>query len=456
MGKRFRLVVVLAAVAMLTAVSTAVPVSASDDLRPIRSLRSLTGIHEWYEQTHQGYPVLGSFYGRHMDTNGKVVAINDGRLAVSGAVSAPRISEDEAKSAAGEGQLLARLYVLPGVAQLVWATSSIDGYRTLVDANDGNVVRRDREARDANGTGKVFDPNPVAKLQNQTLTDSRDADYAALQPAYVTRTLTNLDGSGFLRGDYADVVGRTRRGEGNRAFSATLTWTGGRKDFRFEEVVTYYAVTAAQTYIQSLGFTSINNEPQDVSVNTLTADESFYSPSLDLITLGAGGVDDGEDSDITWHELGHAIQDAQVPSYGIGHDANAIGEAFGDYWAVTMSVPVNGGYQVPCVADWDATSYTSTQPHCLRRTDLNLTLADQNGFIHHDGQIWSRALWDTQLDLGRTVADQIILEAQFSFSPDTTFQQAAGNTVTAAQNLFGAGAAATVQQNFLDRGIVPA
>jgi hypothetical protein len=52
------------------------------------------------------------------------------------------------------------------------------------------------------GSGTVFLPNPVADLQDQALTDQKDADYPALAPAYPTVTLTNLDGSGFLRGDW--------------------------------------------------------------------------------------------------------------------------------------------------------------------------------------------------------------------------------------------------------------
>ncbi len=59
------------------------------------------------------------------------------------------------------------------------------------------------------GTARVFFPNPVAYLQDQTLTDQKDADYPALQPAYVTVTLTNLDGSGYLRGDWANVISET-------------------------------------------------------------------------------------------------------------------------------------------------------------------------------------------------------------------------------------------------------
>src|SRR3954469_1367050 len=59
------------------------------------------------------------------------------------------------------------------------------------------------------GTATVFWPKPVASLQAQTLTDQKDADYAALQPAYKNVTVTNLNGSGFLVGDWARVVSET-------------------------------------------------------------------------------------------------------------------------------------------------------------------------------------------------------------------------------------------------------
>ena len=59
------------------------------------------------------------------------------------------------------------------------------------------------------GSGTVFLPNPVAQLGIQTLTDQKDADYAALQPAYRQMALTNLDGSGFLVGDWANIRAET-------------------------------------------------------------------------------------------------------------------------------------------------------------------------------------------------------------------------------------------------------
>jgi hypothetical protein len=93
-------------------------------------------------------------------------------------------------------------------------------------------------------------------------------------------------------------------------------------------------------------------------VSQYGGDNSFYDPKKDEITLGKGGVDDGEDLEVIWHEYGHAIQDSQVPGFGVGHDAGSIGEGFGDYWAFTMSEPVSGGFDPACIADWDSVSYT--------------------------------------------------------------------------------------------------
>jgi hypothetical protein len=416
-------------------------------LQLVREVTSLTGTHRWYRQVHGGHQVLGGWYAEHLDTEGRIVDVDDGRVAVRGTIGRPAVSRGAARTAAGGGLPGADLVVLRG-ARLAWAVYSSAGVRTLVDAGSGNVIRRDQVIKEASGRGRVFDPNPVVTLRDESLTDQKDADYAALQPAYFLRTLTNLDGSGYLRGDFADVSGN------GQAFSANLEFLYGRSDARFEQVMAYHAVTGAQAYIQSLGFSDINNEPQEVRADQFGGDNSFFYPKQDFIKIGKGGVDDGEDADVIWHEYGHAMQESQVPGFGVGHDAGAIGEAFGDYWAVTMSVPVSGGFEVPCVADWDSVSYTDAEPHCLRRVDLDLTVEDATGGIHHDGQIWSRALWDIHRALGRAAADRIILEAQFSFAPDTSWEDAALDTVAAARALGGNGAAVKVRRAFEGREIL--
>jgi zinc metalloprotease ZmpB len=159
------------------------------------------------------------------------------------------------------------------------------------------------------------------------------------------------------------------------------------------------------------------------------------------------------------HEYGHAIHFAQNFSFA-SEEAGAISEGFGDYWAVTVgdvvatSLGVPEREPLPCVADWDSVSYTSTVPHCLRRVDLNLRYpTNLNGEVHHDGQIWSRALWDIRQALGNVRADTIILQGSFDF-PGTTVPALAERTVAAAQQLYGSAAATAVRRAFTDRGIL--
>ncbi|NUS51309.1 MAG: bacillolysin, partial [Nocardioidaceae bacterium] len=291
---------------------------------------------------------------------------------------------------------------------------TVAGFVTAV----GTTATAAAPSAGSTGTGSVFVSNPVQSLGDESLTDQKDADAAVPAAAYHDVTLTNLDGTGRLSGDFATVVSET----GNPAVSATNTFRYTRHQDEFEQVMAYYWVTESQKYIQRLGFGStrraIDNVPQRVRINQLGADNSFASdhPTSE-IRFGKGGVDDAEDAEVILHEYGHAIHFAQSFSFN-SEEAGAISEGFGDYWAVTVSDVVATSLGVPereplpCVADWDSTSYTRTVPHCLRRVDTNLHYpTDLNGEVHHDGQIWSRALWDIRQALGNVKADTIILQA---------------------------------------------
>ena len=81
--------------------------------------------------------------------------------------------------------------------------------------------------------GGCSSPTRCSKLGDESLTDQKDADYAALQPAYRTVTLRDLDGSGFLRGKWANIVSET----GNPAYSPTNTFDFNRSQDEFEQVL---------------------------------------------------------------------------------------------------------------------------------------------------------------------------------------------------------------------------
>jgi Zn-dependent metalloprotease len=168
----------------------------------------------------------------------------------------------------------------------------------------------------------------------------------------------------------------------------------------------------------------------------LKQDNSFYSPSTKEISYGTGGVDDAEDAEVIWHEYGHSVQDNQVPGFGSGSEAGAMGEGFGDYLAGSIGAQFSGGFQDVCVAEWDATSYSSANPPCLRRLDSPKhypeAIANE---VHADGEIWSAALWEIRSAFGGSRADTLILQHHFLLAPASTFNQAANALVTTAKNL---------------------
>lgn len=433
-------------VPLLGAVAQAAP--APDGLQLVAKHESLLATHEWYVQTFNGHKVIGSYYAKHIDKRTGQVTVSDGRQAVTGlaATAAPQVASN-----GGE------LAVLPGAqAKLVYSKvehAEAGSRRTLVDATSGATVKSESLIKNVDGTGKVFSPNPVADLQAEKLTDHSDRNSAVPDVAYHKVKLTNLDGSGFLHGDFATITDPVNK----QARSATNTFNFLRADDFFEQVMAYYSITEAEKYIQSLGFNDVNNEAQDIKTTGFKDDNSFYDPSVDQITFGTGGVDDAEDAEVIWHEYGHAIQDAQVPNFGDSLEAGSIGEAFGDWWAMIMSVPVQRDTTVTpiaCIADWDSVSYTDDEPHCLRRTDTDLKFGDRIGEVHFDGQIWSRALFDIFKALGRDRSVTLVLESQFSFTPTITMAQAAQVTVDTARQLFGPREAQIARDAFHARDII--
>ena len=299
----------------------------------------------------------------------------------------------------------------------------------------------------------------MQQLGNESLTDQKDTDYAALQAAYHQVALTDLDGSGFLRGSYVAVKSET----GKAAHTVNGVFPAYHRDVdQFEQVMGYYWVTTAQHYLQHLGFGStlrpVNERQIQLRINQYGGDNSFFRDTKADITLGKGGVDDAEDAEVIVHEYGHSVQDGQVPGFGTNLESGSIGEAFSDYLAVVVTSWATG---VPtltpeaCVADWDSTSYTRSVPHCLRRVDGTKHYPeDVVGEVHADGEIWSSALWSIRQSLGDVKASTLIVDAQFAFAPDTSFHDAALATVASAQHLYGTSAANTARAAFEARGLL--
>jgi len=416
----------------------------TSDLEETRSFDSLLGHHFVFKQTYRGVPVYDGQVALHYDRAGALIAVNNSyQPGVQLDSVTPKLSRAVARgralalfnrsSVAGETEELTVLSQANGFF-LTWRiVVPTDGptWELFIDANSGALVTQRDINKYATGVGQVFKVNAVVATRDNSLRDNADSAQAVPASAYSLLTLEGLDGNGSLDGSFASSVATKKR-----AFDATNSFIFDRSNDGFSETMSYYYLDYAERYIQSLGFTNINNRQQVFAVNKLKADNSFYSPQSKEISYGLGGVDDAEDAEIILHEYGHSIQDNQVPGFGTTLEAGAMGEGFGDYWGASVGAQFSGGFQDLCLAEWDATSYSGTNPPCLRRLDGTKHYPeDFHGEVHDDGEIWSAALWQIRDSIGATDADTLILSAHFLLAPSASFNQGANAIVTAAISL---------------------
>lgn len=403
----------------------------------------------------------------------------------------PRIGRDEAIEAAvrklGIGVYRARpragLAILPRPPHglLVWrvvlpSRVPLGTFEVLVNARTSRVLLVQDLLRFDTGQAAIFDPNPVETQRSRNgLDDSNDTDSPLLNNLRTSVTLRRLNPlDNCLDGQWVravlppgDPAASTPQGD---VCLPGRDWglTGAnvtRSDHRFEALMAYFHIDRNEAYIQSLGLTNVVNRQLQMNVDDTSSfppggdDNSFYDPATGQITLGAGGVDDGEDADVMNHEYGHAIQDSQVPGFGQGQEAGAMGEGFADYFAAVMSAMYTPTPEFdPCIGEWDVLGLIPPLD-CLRSVDLNPTVAQMRqppcgSEIHCLGQAWSGALWTIRGTIGEPAADKLIIQSQFSLTPSASFQDGSVALLAADQALNGGANQAFLRNLLSSRGLV--
>lgn len=441
-----------------------------------RAFSSLGGSHVVYHQVYHGLPVFGTSVGVHFDHLGNIQQVNNGvkplvdvgdlsyLLSARAAIVHAENFNGQTVNPRHRSQAEKGVLAVNGIPKAVFKVTvntilPSHSWESMVDAATGEVLQQRDLLQHVNGTGSVFDPNPVATSGVANLNyDNTQAPVAAITAQQQTVTLQGLDGSGFLTGTFADTSSSTQI---TRAQSNTLTFNYNYLSPNFDETMAYYHVDTAQRYIQSLGFTNINNRQVKIDVDGIPEDNSFYSPVTKELTFGSGGVPDANDADVIWHEYGHSIQDNQVPDFGSTTDESAaMGEGFGDYWAFQHGAGI--GPNSPAwdvyVFKWDATTYNPGTPAFLRRVDSTKHYPEDfvvSGDPHDNGELWSASLKQVFDLLGKTDANKVILQSQFALAPDATFADASNSIVAAYQSLFPSGTNGTALRNiFVARGFL--
>jgi hypothetical protein len=440
---------------------------------------TLLGSHVLYQQYEEGVPISGAWLRVDIDKEGKVYNVqNDlvpstqiaqakekrATVPITGAPApaAKQVSAKEgaakARAAAGGGNGLQvsdpeRVYYpVAGEPVLSWKIVVHGGRpaverKIYIDAHSGAILENFDMLKRVNGSGRVFDPNPVARLNNTSLEDNS----VVPANAYIDVVLRDLANTGFLDGPFVTTrltVQRAKKTNGKFLFK--------RNQRAFKEVMVYFHIDRVQRHLQSLGFNNVLNRAVEVNIDGTTDDNSFYSPATKALTFGTGGVDDAEDAEIILHEYGHAIQDDQVPGFGQTSEAKAMGEGFGDFLAASFFADAKPVRLRPTLGNWDAVAYSAADPPCLRRLDSNkLFPKDIVGEEHDDGEIWSACLWEIRGAVGRMAAEKLVIAHHFLVTRTAKFEDAANALITADKNLNHGANEHAIRDVFIRRGILP-
>jgi subtilisin-like proprotein convertase family protein len=411
---------------------------------------SLTATYRHYRQTIDGREVVG---GERMEqTRGGVTRVVYEHLAEK------RDDRERARVAAvaacdacvyvnvgGEARLARREIVSP---------RPLEPHAIYTDAATGALLRDDPLFFTAKA--RVFDVNPVAKLNDPSLRDQNDAASAVPEAAYSVVDLVELDPATPLSGPNAKIIDTQPPFTPHADPSASLQFD--RSQPQFEEVNAYFQIDRSQRYLQSLGYTGARRlvaYPIPIDAHAANGtDNSFYlqqtPPGHGALFFGDGGTDDAEDADIMLHEFFHSVQDWIAPGALAGppeSEARAMAEGGADYWSFSSSYAATAasGRDPYCIADWDARCAGDDPSQqcgyapgtdCLRRVDSTKTMRDfststQSGTEYENSLIWSSALRELFLKIGKKTTDTLVIESLFGIPPLPTFKNAAQKMIEA-------------------------
>ena len=434
-------------------------------LRLAYTRESLTATYRHYEQTIDGRVVVGADVIEEV-RRGKTRVIHEqlarspwgaGAPAGEGA-GAPLRDDIVYVNVAGEPRLAYREIIHP---------RPLEPHAIYRDAVTNEILRDDPLFVAA----RVFDVNPVTKLNDPTLRDNNNASTAVPDAAYTNVTITTLTGPFAQIVDIAEPF--TPRPDPKLDFN--------RGQPEFEDVNAYFQIDRTQRYLQSLGYIGARtlvdySIPIDAHAANGT-DNSFYlqqsPPGHGALFFGDGGTDDAEDPDIMLHEFFHAVQDWIAPGALAGpanSEARALSEATADYWAFSSGYAgsVASGRDPYCIAEWDARCGGDDPSQlcgyaegtdCLRRVDSPRTMATYNpstqpGTEYENAAIWSSTLREIFLKIGKAATDTLVIESLFGLPPQPSFRLVAQKMIEADTALNAGANASAICTAMTSRGIL--
>ncbi len=296
----------------------------------------------------------------------------------------------------------------------------------------------------ANGTGFIFDPDPLSSnmvAYGGNYVDNNDATNTDLDNSRFSVTLLDIEdnnGTFTLRGPWAEIVDSDAPNTGLFSQNSSV-FEFDREEQGFEPVNCYYHIDYLMRYINNtLGCnvvpyqytTGVRFDPHGAN----GADNSFYSSGSGTVTFGEGCVDDAEDSDVIHHELGHGLHD-WVTAGGLSQ-TDGLSEGCGDYVAQSYNRGLGNWTSSDPAYNWVFNWDGHNECWNGRVTSHNVGYpGGLSGQIHTDGQIWASCLMDIWDVIGQQQMDKIFYEGLGMTNGSSSQNDAANAVFQAAQNL---------------------
>jgi uncharacterized protein (TIGR03437 family) len=357
-------------------------------------------------------------------------------------------------------------------------------YEILIDAANGALLYRHNLYVHAQARVWIQSPMDTSR-QLVTLPD------AWLPPAGTVTTGNNVDAYLDTNGDdrpdnvTSDVLNNGRAYALNQIFDFPfgdgLTLQNPRTFPAAAVTNLFYLINVAHDYYYTLGFTeaagnfqtdnfgkggSANDAVLAEAQQSHETNNASFAPTAEgtapkirmgIFTRGTGTMNDDLDSSydgqVVIHEYGHGVSNRLVggkisTSCLTGVQSGALGEGWSDYFSISyFNNPVEGAYlsQDP-VKGFRRYSY---EGYPLTYEDIG----NEGYEVHRDGEIWAATLWDLRKVLGKTIADQLVVNGLKS-TPCHPAMTDARDAILAADQAANAGAnRARIWQVFARHGL---
>lgn len=427
-------------------------------LKEIRTSRD--GIrHVRFQQTHKGVPVYNGTYQVHIRPDGRIDMANGHYYPGIEAPSTPGVSAASAQQTAladlgaqvklkreAESTLMVyrapenKNFTLAWKIQLRTGAPAAGLWQFFVDAGNGQVLSKLNMATTITGDGDIIEDNP-----DDT-------------PTAVNKNFPRLDGSGYLRGTYANV----HNDEASRAFSSNNSFQYSTTNTHFDESNVYYHIdTFRNAYLNTIGFAGKDiGSDQDLEAHVHDQEvpnNARYIPGSGNEEVRFGdAVGFAKADKIIYHEFTHAMADAENGSYYFDpnpSEEGAIGEGLSDYLPGSFTDEAKIGTSVTFnFRDMESPSISSFSQYENERDNVT-PVGDVEE--HEGGEFFSAILWDLRNGGGISTqtADELVFEAISRVSSFPNFLEYRDAMMAADAAAFGGVHEDLIQDTFAARGV---